>query len=556
MEVGGKKTEDRRTLRAWGLFVLVCAVYLLFRIAILPTDGDTTRLFYRDPAYFGIIARNLVEGAGFVNDAHENVFMHPDSLPVPYHNANPLYPVFVAAGSTVCRDIPTAEYLVSALGNTLLLFGVAALVFAYDRRPGVALAAGLAAATFPVVFIDSLNPASDSLSVGLVFCALAAVVRWNWWNSVLAGLLLGLAWLTRGQNQLVVPAIVTWVLLQCTRIGDWPGNWKRSLRHLGVIAIVGAAVISPWLVHQYRVWGDPLRSDAYYSVIQDVVIEEFGGGGDSSYWGYWRFWNNPEPPPSPMEVLSSDPGALAWRLFKGSASVTKNTLYWWSLRSTWPLLALGGAIGFLLYRRPGWWRRPETVAIGVLALSTVGVLAIRYEGYEPRYLNSLTVLFAMFAALGSVELWTACTRLPARWPRSGVALAGAVRLAIVALWIAYFPWYSQIRYDFLYQTREDLVEYRELVRRLDAKVEGAAPVVVGTPYYYTFWSESPSIVFPNADDAFLVEYMRKFDAEYILLTAGELEVRRPAWREDRGLPSSIVRIPGFDPEAHLFRRSE
>src|SRR5712664_592271 len=82
--------------KIWIGVIIAVSVYILLRIVTIPAHPESTNGFWHDSAYLTIIARNLLAGRGYVNDAHWLVFLNPDTLPMPYHNGNPLYPTLMA----------------------------------------------------------------------------------------------------------------------------------------------------------------------------------------------------------------------------------------------------------------------------------------------------------------------------------------------------------------------------------------------------------------------------------------------------------------------------
>src|SRR5207302_1604743 len=82
----------------WSVWAIV-AIYIGVRLSLLPADASASWGFTHDSAYIGIVARNVIAGLGLVNQAHWLVFLAPDSLPMPFHNANPLYPLAVAGSA-------------------------------------------------------------------------------------------------------------------------------------------------------------------------------------------------------------------------------------------------------------------------------------------------------------------------------------------------------------------------------------------------------------------------------------------------------------------------
>src|SRR5436309_14577919 len=85
------------TVREWLLLFAVVIGYLLARMLLVPTRPEFTYAFSHDSGYLADVAANLLSGKGYVDDALWLVFLQPASVPMPYHNANPLFPTLTAA---------------------------------------------------------------------------------------------------------------------------------------------------------------------------------------------------------------------------------------------------------------------------------------------------------------------------------------------------------------------------------------------------------------------------------------------------------------------------
>src|SRR6476660_7607524 len=86
-----QETPPKPALPSWIVWTAVAA-YTGLRLVMLPADGVNVKAFGHDGAYLSTLANNLQSGRGYVNDALWLVFLMPEGLPMPFHNANPLYP--------------------------------------------------------------------------------------------------------------------------------------------------------------------------------------------------------------------------------------------------------------------------------------------------------------------------------------------------------------------------------------------------------------------------------------------------------------------------------
>ena len=525
-------------LRAWLAVLALVALYTALRILLIPDSPEYTYGFGHDSAYLAIVARNLLAGKGFVNEAQWVVFLSPASLPMPYHNGNPLFPVLAAAlskatGGTVFHS----GFVVSALSSGILLIALTSIAVVFVRSMPRAFLIACAAAFFPAILADSVGFGTDGLTTALFFAFLAALVRLPVRGMpAVAGLLFGLAWLARPQVVLALPAVLLYVA--------WKWRQPGALRLGGAFAIA-AVVASPWLLHTYRVWHNPFRSDSTFYLLQDYYVEH-----DPQKWGthYDRVLHGFDTPPGFTGVLREDPLGLPKHLVHAVPRVTKQLLYFLALTN--PLVGLLLVLGvvFFLYRTaiPV---TAEGAALVVLALTLVPILSLRDDTFEFRYFSMLTVFFAMFSAAGYLMAWDAArTR--------GLALRLLVGSAGVFLWAVVVPAAGTRRMADEYHSNDTVISYRELAQQVRRTYTGESPVVVGKwPYFYSLETEASGLSIPwdrdpARSDEGLLAYMDKYHAPYVLLTDDEVKYWRPGWRI--AIPSQLEQVARFG-NGTLFR---
>jgi len=505
-------------------------VYVALHVILLSADPLNSNGFTHDSAYLWIIANNLIEGRGFVNDAHWLVFLDPDSLPIPYHNGNPLFPSLIAAVVGVTGwEIAEVAYGLNTVASTGLIFAVAWLARAFAVRWSQALALGFLAAIFSPVFSISFHFGTDAWSLLLLVVFLGAVVRDSAVAVLLGGLTLGLAWLVRSDAVLVLPA---------TGIFLWMHHGFKAAT-VRVIATLGlaAVVASPWLWWTWSVWGSPLRSDSAYYLLQDWHAREMGGIDVMQY------WHSTEVPAGLGAVVSADPiGFVTWSL-DGMQRVVRAILARWAAYQAWVgcVLLVGGIWGLKkLFRRH--WR--EGVALGILCFTYVAIFSIRSFSVEPRYLSLPAVFFAVTVGIGFFDLIRIAHATEKSRRYAWVAVAVAAAAFVVP---------AQGAVSWRRETNESLLTYRAVARSVADDLAGAKRVVVGdAPYFFTQTTGVPALSMPFSDESFLIDYMDRFEASYVALTNRELEYWRPKWAE--GSPEGLVEVRTTG-DYHLFKRA-
>ena len=517
--------------REWLLVLLVALVYCAARVTLIPSTAEFTRAFSHDSAYLASVASNVLTGKGYVNDALWYVFMMPASLPMPYHNANPLFPTATMAVAFVTQlDVFRSGFIVSAASSVILFVALVSLVRPHLPTVWHALGTALLVVVFPPVLADSFRFLSDSLCASLIVAFFAIVVRASspagW---VAAGVVLGLAWLTRGAVIAIAPALVVYPFLRFRP--------SRALTCLILIGVGGLVVVSPWLVYTKRVWGSYLRSDAGYSIVQDLATEQYGS--------VVKYRHAIEPPPPLGEFVKADPSAAARRVALGTLKIAKRGLGWWSLHNIGVALTMAaGVLVFCLNRRR--LLSPEAIALILFAATSLFMLAILGDSFEERYALTFTILYALFSILG--------------WWRIVQTQRGLLRTAAVVVfalvWLVLMPYYIVREYRYWYTPDVAHTNYRAAAAEVDRRFAKGTPVIVGLdPYFYSVETFTSGISFPESSDEFLFRFMDKYDARFIYLTDEELDLWRPQWRLADGLPQEL-RLAGTVGNGLVFARRD
>ena len=276
--------------RTWPVWVGL-GLYTAVRLALLPADPEVVPGFSHDSNYIAIVANNLLAGRGYVNDALWLVFLQPEQLPVPYHNANPLFPTAVAGLTWLTGQSAAWAGLALSAASSAALFAALFVLAGLCVRPVWQQALLAAAGTFfPAVFEDSLSMLPDAPCTALqAWCAASLFCARGPRAAALGGGFFGLAWLTRSSAVLMLPAVGLYLVLR--------DGWKPALGNAAVFGLVAAAVASPWLWHTAVVWGNPLRSATSYYLFEDYVARQRGIPVE-------HYWHSPEAPqaPNPLSI--------------------------------------------------------------------------------------------------------------------------------------------------------------------------------------------------------------------------------------------------------------
>ena len=520
-----QKWNDFRHAHIW----LIALGYAALRLFLIPTGADLTNAFSHDSAYIAIVARNVLAGRGLVNDASWLVFLNPRALPMPFHNANPLY-VLMTAGAALFahKDIPQAGIAISALANAGLVLALVALLGRFVESKRLAVTLAFAVALFPPVFAESLQMLPDALCLALSVAFVAALVREEWrWSAPTAGVFLGLAWLTRSSAVVLVPSACVYVMLT--------SRPRRAVLRLAIVGFTASLVVMPWLAYTAVVWGNPFRSDAGYYLVQDLASKDLG-------YSVLRYWHSPQPPPHLVSIIENSPGAFLRWISRGELRVIVELGRAWS-SSSWIIASeLAVILGIASFSSTRALRQPIWVAGVVYTVIMSGIVAIRPMTIEVRYLLLVSVLAGLVMALTTLQLIRQVNR---RRHHIEIAIAAVA----LAYWLVTVPSVDVHKLLHAYETSSERVEER--LRAVQARALTNGPLVVAEPYFQVWDAGGQALSIPYSDDEFLVGYMRRFRARYVLLTDAEVNFWRPGWKQLGGRPAglhSVARVA----HANLF----
>jgi 4-amino-4-deoxy-L-arabinose transferase-like glycosyltransferase len=220
------------------VLVVVLAVALLVRVAALLQFADVD-ILRGDEVYYMRAARSIAEGHG-----------HPGSLRPPLYPALAAAALFATGGSLLA--VRLLQILLS-LATVVCVFHVCRQRF--DARAAVVSA--LACALSPALVHYSHFLWSEGLNaalVALLFVLLDRFDRRGGTRTIVgAGLVVGLAALTRETWLYFAPIVAAWIVLG----PDTPARRGRGLAAAAFL-VATATVIVPWTIRNHGVHGEPV----------------------------------------------------------------------------------------------------------------------------------------------------------------------------------------------------------------------------------------------------------------------------------------------------------
>jgi 4-amino-4-deoxy-L-arabinose transferase-like glycosyltransferase len=516
--------NDKKPKRNWApitIFALLTLAYVALRFLLIPRFPQVCYGFRHDSAYLAIVARNLLAGRGFVLDALWLNFDNPPSLPMPYRNANPLFPFLVATLSKVTGSpVVWSAFALSALASALLLF--ASFLLArnfFDQTKAFGMACLIV--ILPEVWTASWMALTDELWLALILFSVAFLMRSDQLRScIYSGIFFGLAWLTRSLAIVALPSVIVFLLLRY--------GWKSGLRKAITFCLISLLVASPWIIRNMRLGN--VSSDDNSKVI--AVWAYYVSGNDSAI----KAFHSPNAPSSLINLISKHPIAVAERAWQGS-----RPLFIILLKSFSGGSRLGTIIFLLLVglciTSPGCrglLRSPGLAAFTLYIVLLFILLSVVGRWTETRYFALLHVL---------VGLWILTCIFHQHGRRQVLSVVFAVCFYAVVIRVAYLNavWLRSVdEKQLTYFTAAQIVASRT----------NSMPVVVGFyPYNYTFVTGAQALAIPNSDDDYLVAFMNKYNACYLFLRADELKFFKPEWQTQ--LPSNLI-LASHQQDFYLF----
>jgi hypothetical protein len=276
----------RDALPRWFVPAWVTACCLGTLVAKLVVNAERTQVNHGDISFYFAVARNLVEGRGFVIDYIWNFWNHPTGVPTPSNVWwMPLTSVIAAAGMWLGRPDYVSAQRAMIVATSVLPLVVYLLGRDSFRSRGVGLVGALLAATFHLFLDQPSALLSHGPYVVLASLTLWLIVRstddprWLKW----AGASIALTQLARSDG------IVLFVALGAAHLVRWR---RPPWRALLALPLAYALVMSPWWAHNLDVHGALmpggsfravfLRSyEAWYSLPESVTPETWLADG----WG-------------------------------------------------------------------------------------------------------------------------------------------------------------------------------------------------------------------------------------------------------------------------------
>lgn len=217
--------------------------------------------FLSDPEYYNATALSLARGHGFTVTFDGEQGFIPGGDPTAFWP--PGFPMLLAAAYGLFGETLAVARTLNAIAGALTIVPI----YFIGRRlfgpsaglMGASLATLVPSLVFwtPVLFSETIFTFLFACALALLLYAIGPTYKLQPMQLVLAGLVIGLAVLVRGQALLLLPVAAGWAVL----VGAGPGS---ALRLLAIMSLLAAVVLGPWAVRNVVVMDSPIALSANF----------------------------------------------------------------------------------------------------------------------------------------------------------------------------------------------------------------------------------------------------------------------------------------------------
>ena len=250
--------QNKFYVRHYKIFDITILLVLSIIVSIITYSYSLEFSSYNADIYdYASIARNLQRGQGLTSDFHfplSLTFPFLQQVPQPIVGRSPLYPI-VLSGFFYLTSI--SDQSIKVLGIIFYLLTIMMLYFVahsmFNRQ--VAFFSSLFTMLTHHLFLGAVSGLTEPM-VGflMVFLLFFLFKETDVKNVVLSGIVLGLLYLTRNFFLLALPAVTYYV-------------YTKNKNHVLLVVIAFLLTITPWLIRNYLLSGNPFFAIQHYGEI-------------------------------------------------------------------------------------------------------------------------------------------------------------------------------------------------------------------------------------------------------------------------------------------------
>ncbi|MCZ2096449.1 MAG: glycosyltransferase family 39 protein [Anaerolineae bacterium] len=521
------------TIRAGRWLVAVCLGALLLRgaLALFAEHPGVA-----DPNHYYNLGRQLLAGRGFETGYVWHYYNPPETITHPDDFWMPLAGVLAAGGMAVFGETVQGALVPFILLGALLPLAVYAAARQFGCGAECALYAAGFGAVLPEFVMNSVR--TDTLIPNAVFVTLAIVLlveglrRCGWRAYAASGLFAGLAYLTRGDNLLLIPMVLVtlavYALAARRGLIDLPRRWWAGAL---LALVVAGAVAAPWIARNLNATGSALTPNLSRAFFLTDFRDHYAYGRDLT-------WDT-------LRASQTWGQIIGKRLFELAASAK---LMYTTLDLALPV-AIGGGLLLLIARRSAARLLALAPALILLGGSLVFYTVLSpYGSQGGSFKKAYLSLVPLLLPVGAYAFEQAIPRLAYR--RAAVLLTLAFMTAnAVELTRA------DIRFNTAYLREMEKVRDAALALP-DANGDGEIILMAQDPFMLRFLGLR-SVMIPMEDRATVLEVARRYGADYLMMPPARPsldplysgEETDPRFVLAAEVPGTAIELYGFDFDA-------
>jgi len=474
--------EKLYKLKTFWILLIIFSVNFLWRVFLLTNISEFS--LCHDAAEYIDVARNLFTNKGLVIHSLPYLWLNPSSIPYPVLNYPWGFPVLIFLSFKIFGVSFFSAGMVNVFFSSLIPILVYLLSYKITKDKKIALFSCILMSVNRI-FLQRLAPIGNEISYTafVLLCFIFLVSKPKVINFALSGVFLGLAFWIR--YQAVILASVPIAVYNWIKFGP-----KKSISKVLIISIIALAVVSPILIRNYNLFGNPffIKYNPKAAYQENFELSAMKTPSDTPF----------------LQFISCQWKIIILTVIKKFITLILRT----PVKITGSLILFLLAFYGLIITFKSNWRK-------YLFLYThIGLYYIFFSFFMPhsRYLWPLIPFFIIFASIG---FWNIVTSIPKNWAKIICVLISfscIFSLTYGSISALGFTWWEA----HLNEGPMKAAQYASYYLKNKKDVKTIMMASEQIRYVNYFLPEKNVVIFPNnlKDFQYLV---KKYDVNYVIV---------------------------------------
>lgn len=244
------------SLKTWKIALILLITALIFNGIIMFFVPEAK--LAPDAAFYVDIARNLLNGEGYISHSISRLSLSLGYVPYPVFDYPPLLPVLMSLSFRVFSVSFLSAILINVIMGILLPLLIFLFALEITKEKKIALLSGiLMLFDYNLIGFMSFQAHREPLFTCSILLCLIFLFRGRNLNPgkrfiylALSGFFLGLTFLNRLETLILILPVIFLVLF-------WDSGLKKGLIQSAFVVLIVFLVVSPWLLRNYKLNGNP-----------------------------------------------------------------------------------------------------------------------------------------------------------------------------------------------------------------------------------------------------------------------------------------------------------